>query len=86
MNKQDKLIHKAYNNPKGLTFNEFKTLLKRCEWKYKGAKGSHEKWISPTGKMLIIQNNDGKAKKYQVEQFTRIHEEEEELIDESINY
>jgi predicted RNA binding protein YcfA (HicA-like mRNA interferase family) len=69
MNKQEKLIHKAYDNPQNLTFSEFKTLLERYGWQYKSCRGSHEKWISSTGKMLIIQNNKGKAKVYQVKQF-----------------
>lgn len=69
MNKQEKLLQKALNNPYGLSFNEFVTLLKRLGWKYERCKGSHEAWFSPGGKLLVIQNNKGKAKGYQVRQF-----------------
>lgn len=76
MNKQEKLIAKAFNAPCSLTFDEFKTLLKRSGWKYKRCKGSHEMWIESTGKILVIQNNKGKAKGYQVKQFLEQYEEE----------
>lgn len=77
MSRSKKLLEKAQNNPFGLTFNEFQTLLKRTRWKYpKNNAGSHRGWISPKGQKLMIQNLNGKAKGYQVQQFLAVHEEE----------
>ena len=69
MSKSEKLLHKAMNNPAGLNFEEFKTLLLHSGWISKRQKGSHETWYSPNGYRTSIQNHHGKAKRYQVEQF-----------------
>ncbi len=69
MSKQEKLLHKAKNNPGGLHFSEFITLMKHCGWILDRQKGSHQIWISPKRNRLPIQDKNGTAKKYQVEQF-----------------
>lgn len=76
MNKQEKLLNKALNDQYDLTFKEFKVLLESQGWKYVKSRGSHEKWKSPCGKTLMIQNLKGKAKAYQVKQFIGYYEEE----------
>ncbi len=76
MTKHDKLFEKALNNPYGLSFESFKTLLRRCGWIQKRCRGSHEIWSSPNGKILSVQDKNGKAKGYQVEQFLKQYREE----------
>jgi hypothetical protein len=77
MGKTEKLLAKAGNNPSGLSFDEFKTLLSRCEWVFDHQRGSHEIWYSPGRRRLSIQPAaNGKAKAYQVKQFLKIRDEE----------
>jgi hypothetical protein len=76
MSKHNKLLTKARNHPEGLSFNEFKTLMSRCGWKYDRQAGSHEIWYSPKSFILSIQNRAGKAKGYQVKQFLAQYERE----------
>jgi len=75
MTKRQKLLARARNNPKGLSFGEFQTLLRQVEWQLDHQKGSHQIWYSPDGYRLPIQEaKDGKAKGYQVEQFLMHYE------------
>jgi predicted RNA binding protein YcfA (HicA-like mRNA interferase family) len=77
MGKTEKLLAKAINNPSGFAFNEFETLMKRCGWIKDHQTGSHQIWISPEKFRLPIQpRKDGKAKAYQVRQFLKQHDEE----------
>ena len=69
MSKLEKLLQTARNNPSGLNFEEFKTLLVRCHWTFDRQCGSHEIWFSPRKYRLSIQNRKGRAKIYQVKQF-----------------
>ncbi|HWQ94723.1 MAG TPA: type II toxin-antitoxin system HicA family toxin [Gammaproteobacteria bacterium] len=70
MAKRDKLIAKALNSPKGLSFKDLQQLLRGASWTFDHQRGSHQIWYSPTGYRLSIQEaRDGKAKGYQVEQF-----------------
>jgi len=70
MTKRDKLIDKALNNPKGLSFQDFQQLLRGANWTFDHQRGSHQIWYSPIGHRLSIQEGrDGKVKGYQVEQF-----------------
>ena len=70
MAKRDKLIAKALNSPKGLSFKDLQQLLRSASWTFDHQRGSHQIWYSPTGYRLSIQEGrDGKAKGYQVEQF-----------------
>jgi hypothetical protein len=70
MTKREKILTRAMNNPKDLSFGEFQTLLRQSGWKFDHQKGSHQIWYSPTGFRLPIQEGQsGKAKGYQVEQF-----------------
>jgi len=76
MTKREKLLARAMNNPKGLYFREFQTLLRQAGWEFDHQKGSHQIWYSPNRQRLPIQEaKNGKAKGYQVEQFL-IHYEE----------
>lgn len=77
MGKTEKLLAKANNNSSGLGLNEFTTLMKRCGWIMDHQTGSHQIWISPGRFRLPIQpRKDGKAKAYQVRQFLKQYEEE----------
>ncbi len=77
MTKRDKLLARAMNNPKGISFAEFKTLLAQAGWVFDHQVGSHQIWYSPTGHRLPIQEStNGKAKGYQVEQFLLQYEAE----------
>ena len=69
MGKQEKLLEKAKNNPNGLSFEDFQTLMKRCEWVLDHQRGSHQIWYSPQSYRISVQNWNGKAKGYQVKQF-----------------
>ena len=69
MSKQEKLLQKAKNNPAGLHFNEFVSLLKHNNWVLDRQNCSHQIWISPKRHRLPIQEKNGESKKYQVEQF-----------------
>lgn len=77
MTKAEKLLIKARNNPSGLLFREFETLLSQHGWIYDHRKGSHRIWYSPEGVRLPIQpRSDGKAKGYQVKQFLEQYDKE----------
>ncbi len=78
MSKQEKLLQKAKNNAGGLHFNEFVKLLNNYGWILDRQRGSHQIWISPKRHRLPIQEKNGTAKKYQVEQFLLQLEVEEE--------
>lgn len=76
MTKREKLLTKAYNNPRGLSFDDFRTLLSQSGWQFEHQTGSHEIWYSPKGYRLSIQNRSGMAKGYQVQQFLNQYEVE----------
>jgi predicted RNA binding protein YcfA (HicA-like mRNA interferase family) len=81
MTKQEKLFARALSNPKGLSFGEFQTLLRRAGWAFDHQKGSHRIWYSPTGHRLSVQEGrSGKAKGYQVEQFLKQYGVENEKV------
>jgi predicted RNA binding protein YcfA (HicA-like mRNA interferase family) len=70
MSRKEKLLEKAKNNPKGLRFDEFQTLLKLSGWNFDHQTGSHHIWYSPKKDRLSIQpTKNGQAKAYQVKQF-----------------
>jgi len=76
MTKEEKLLVKAKNNPNGLSFEDFHTLMQRNGWILDHQKGSHQIWYSPKSYRISVQNRAGKAKGYQVKQFlTRLEEE-----------
>ena len=76
MTKREKLLARAINNPKDLSFGEFQTLLRQAGWIFDHQKGSHQIWYSPKRHRLPIQEGrSGKAKGYQVEQFLVQYEE-----------
>mgnify|MGYP003394803234 CR=1 FL=1 len=74
MNKKDKLLEKAQNNPHGLNFPDFIALMKRMDWVLDHQTGSHQIWYSKKGKRISVQERQGKAKGYQVKQFLAIIE------------
>ncbi|MGH8523131.1 MAG: type II toxin-antitoxin system HicA family toxin [Gammaproteobacteria bacterium] len=77
MARAEKLLEKARNNPSGLSFDDFETLLGRLGWAQRGQEGSHRLWYSPKGHRLPIQPaRNGRAKRYQVKQFLDAIEEE----------
>lgn len=76
MSKQEKLLEKAKNNPEGLSFEDFQTLMTRHGWVLDHQKGSHQIWYSPKSYRISVQNRNGKAKGYQVKQFLAKLEEE----------
>ena len=77
MTKQEKLLVKANNNPDGLSFSDFQTLMLRFGWIMDHQSGSHQIWYSPKSFRVSVQNRNGKAKGYQVKQFlARLAEEE----------
>ena len=79
MTRREKLITKAGDNPKGLSFCEFQTLLSQCGWMLDHQAGSHQIWYSPGRYRLSVQEGrSGKAKGYQVEQFLARYELEKE--------
>jgi predicted RNA binding protein YcfA (HicA-like mRNA interferase family) len=81
MTKKEKLLARAMSNPKGLSLGEFQTLLRQTGWTLDHQKGSHRIWYSPTGYRLSVQEGrSGKAKGYQVEQFLRQYEVENEKV------
>ena len=76
MSKKEKLLDKALNNPKGLSFDDFCMLMKHQCWVLDHQRGSHQIWYSPKSFRLPVQNRNGKAKDYQVKQFLARLEEE----------
>lgn len=77
MTKRDKLLEAARNNPAGLRFGDFETLLSRSGWTLDHQGGSHRIWYSSQGARLPIQElKTGKAKPYQVRQFLAIYQRE----------
>ncbi len=69
LNKRSTLLQKAPYYTKEISFSDFKTLLKQQGWVFSRQAGSHEIWHSSQGMRLVIQNNGGKAKGYQLKQF-----------------
>lgn len=76
MSKIQKLVQSAMANPNGLSFSAFQAVMRHHGWNLDRQKGSHQIWISPSGKMLPVQDWKGKAKAYQVRQFWRMQEDE----------
>lgn len=77
MGKIEKLLEKARNNPNGLSYGDFETLMTRLKWVMDHQSGSHQIWYSPKGHRISVQNRSGKAKGYQVKQFLNRYYEEE---------
>lgn len=76
MTRDEKLLNKAKNNPSGLSFNDFQTLMSRYGWIKDHQSGSHQIWYSPKKQRISVQNKQGKAKGYQVKQFIACLDEE----------
>lgn len=79
MVKKEKLLELARRNPSGLPFTAFENLLVKCGWTFKRQTGSHRFWYSPTQYRLSIQpTKNSLAKTYQVKQFLKQYDEENE--------
>lgn len=78
MSKKEKLLAKARRNPQGLSFGDFKTLLKQCGWSFDHQRGSHQIWYSPERHRLSLQERKGMSKAYQVRQFLNQYDIENE--------
>jgi len=76
VSRHEKQLAKAKNNPEGLSFAEFQTLMSRCGWIVDHQSGSHQIWYSPKGHRISVQNRNCKAKGYQVRQFLERFKEE----------
>lgn len=76
MSKKDKLLDKAINNPDGISFDDFCTIMKHQGWILDHQRGSHQIWYSPMSFRLSVQDRNGKAKGYQVKQFLSRLEQE----------
>ena len=73
-----KLLNKAITNPGGISFSDFGTLMRKCDWVMDCQNGSHRVWISPGRVRIPVQpRKDGKAKLYQVVQFLKQYQMEE---------
>jgi predicted RNA binding protein YcfA (HicA-like mRNA interferase family) len=80
MGRKEKLLEQARRNPQGLRLAEFEALLDKCGWTFDHQTGSHRIWYSPKGARISIQPmRDGKAKRYQVDQFLAVLNEESTL-------
>jgi len=79
MRKKETLLLKAQDNPRGLKFNEFRSLLSCCGWIQDHQTGSHQIWYSPEKHRISIQNRKGQAKAYQVKQFLARYDYENEI-------
>ena len=72
MNKK-KLLAKMQNNSENVRFGEFVTLIEAFDFKYTRGEGSHEIYKRADVPGIVnIQNENGKAKSYQVEQFLKV--------------
>lgn len=74
MTKKEKLLEKAKNNPKNLRYKEFIILLKQNGWNLRKSSGSsHQIFTNPDyNEFINIQNDNGYAVDYQIEDFLRI--------------
>jgi predicted RNA binding protein YcfA (HicA-like mRNA interferase family) len=72
----ERLLESARNNPNGLSFKDFEALLKQARWRFDRQKGSHRIWYSPKNLLISIQSRGGKAKGYQVRQFLEVYDRE----------
>jgi len=77
MGKKEKLLLKARNNPGGLRFDQFETLMDQCDWTFDHQSGSHRIWYSPKGTRLPVQPKGAYAKEYQAKQFLFIYDLEQ---------
>ena len=76
MTKAEKLLQKARNDPGGLQFREFRSLLSASVWIHDRTAGSHEIWISQQGVRLPIQAKGKMAKAYPIKQFLKVYDDE----------
>ncbi|MFQ5661582.1 MAG: type II toxin-antitoxin system HicA family toxin [Gammaproteobacteria bacterium] len=76
MSKLDKLLAKARNNPEGLKFSEFESLLTLSGWQHVRTRGSHRIYKSAHGLRLPIQPDGKMAVGYQVKQFLKVYDNE----------
>lgn len=74
MNKR-KLLQKALTRPKNMRFDEMVTLVEAFGFHQSRSSGSHHIFTHPQVRELVnLQEVDGKAKSYQIQQFLRLVE------------
>ena len=76
MARKRKLYLKALNNPQGLRFAEFTTLIEAFQFAFQRQRGSHQIYARADVKEIVnVQpTKDGKAKDVQVEDFLELVE------------
>jgi predicted RNA binding protein YcfA (HicA-like mRNA interferase family) len=71
-----KLLRKALNSPKNLAFNDMVSLVEAFGFRLDRVRGSHHIYNHPeVAELVNLQDDDGKAKPYQVRQFLKLVEE-----------
>ncbi len=78
-----KLLRKALNSPKNLAFGDLVSLVEAFGFRLDRVRGSHYIYDHPEiAELVNIQDDDGKAKPYQVRQFLKLVEENDlSLVD-----
>lgn len=81
MSRCAKLLDKARESPKNITFAELRRLVECYGFRLARTRGSHFNYVSPFGqRTLSLQvSKDGKAKRYQLEQALQLIAQIEEL-------
>jgi len=70
-----KLLSKIQNSSKNICFGDFTMLVEAFRFKRMRSEGSHNVYKrEDVPEMVNIQNNDGKAKPYQIKQFLSLIE------------
>jgi predicted RNA binding protein YcfA (HicA-like mRNA interferase family) len=70
--KRDKLLRRILAKSENVRFGDFVTLVESFGFRLARVTGSHHIYKRPdTGDLLNIQNYQGKAKPYQIQQFLR---------------
>lgn len=78
MSKTEKLLAAARNNPGNVRFSDLVRLLSKAGFLHDRTRGSHQIWIHASRAevpALNVQDKNGMAKRYQVEQFLMILDE-----------
>jgi predicted RNA binding protein YcfA (HicA-like mRNA interferase family) len=77
-----KLLRRALNSPKNLSFNDLVSLVEAFGFRLDRVSGSHRIYTHPeVAELVNIQDDGGKAKPYQVRQFLKLVEEHDLSIE-----
>ena len=73
--KKEKLLRKALTSPKNFRFGDMVTLVEAFGFRLSRSSGSHHIFTHPqVAELLNLQEVQGKAKPYQINQFLRLVE------------